>query len=150
MDIVLLGSALALIQFLLSIWIKARLESSIKAENDRLLEQYRYEVRAKEQAAKVAEYFSYYFRLKPDSSDADYRNANQLAWELALWLPADVYRKVAKAVATNDGQNNILSSLIEVRGLLLSKPGNLSADELFFHAPNAKALHEATETLPKI
>ena len=45
------------------------------------MEDYKYQIRAREQASKVAEYFSYYFRLKPDSSDADYRKANQLIWE---------------------------------------------------------------------
>ena len=78
---------IVVIQFLAAMWIKARLESSIKLENDRLAEEYKYEIRAKEQAAKIAEYFSYYFRLKADSSESDYRTANKLAWELALWLP---------------------------------------------------------------
>lgn len=73
-----------------------------------------------------------------------------MAWELALWLPEDIYRKVAKAVARNDEENNILSSIIEVRKVLLAEPGSLTAGELFFHAPNAKAQAEEIQTFPKL
>ena len=38
------------------------------SEKDRILEDYKYEIKAREQASKVAEYFSYYFRLRPDSN----------------------------------------------------------------------------------
>jgi len=86
-QLVLAVCGIGIIQLLAVMWIKARLDASIKSEKDRVLEEYKYEIRAREQAAKVAEYFSYYFRLKSDSSEADYRKANQLAWEMALWLP---------------------------------------------------------------
>jgi hypothetical protein len=135
MKLTLLFIALAFVQFLLAIWIKFRLEASIKAEKDRLLEEFKYQMRAKEQAAKVAEYFSYYFRLRETSSDEEYRRVNQLGWELALWLPTDVYREVSRAVRLNSDEHNILSSLIAVRKLLKSQPGDLSPNELFSHAP---------------
>lgn len=128
------------IQFLLMTWLKARLEASIKAEKDELLDEYKYDIRAKEQAAKVAEYFSYYFRLKADSSEADYRKANQLAWELALWLPEKTYNAIREAVANPNDKANILSALIAVRKLLIKNPGTLSQDNIFFHAPNARNL----------
>ena len=143
MELTLVTLSLAIIQSVLFVWLKSRLEASIKSEKDRLLEDYRYEMKVKEQAAKVAEYFSYYFRLTPTSSEADYRRANQLNWELALWLPEEVYRNVARGVARNDADHNILSSLIAVRKVLLVAPGNLTADDLVFHAPNAKSLAEA-------
>jgi hypothetical protein len=147
MELTILLGAIAILQLLSTIWLRTRLEASIRAEKDRLLEEYKYEIRAKEQAAKVAEYFSYFFRLKDTSSDEEYRRANQLGWELALWLPSDVYRQVSKAVSHNNSENNILSSLIAVRKLLLSQPGDLSANELFFHAPSARAIEEAMQQL---
>lgn len=139
-QVLLALSGLGVIQFLLATWLKARLEESIKAEKDRLLEEYKYDIKAKEQAAKVAEYFSYYFRLKADSSEADYRKANQLAWELALWLPEEIYNLVREAVADPNGEANILSALIAVRKILLKNAGMLNQDQIFFHAPNARNL----------
>ena len=146
-DIVATLCGIGAIQYVATTWLKARLEASIKSEKDRILEDYKYEIKAREQASKVAEYFSYYFRLRPDSSEADYRKANQLAWELALWLPEETYRLIAKAVATNTEEANILSALIAVRKLLLKSPGALTHDDIFFHAPNARELrneHEIT------
>ena len=137
MQLVLAVSGIGIIQFLAAMWIKARLEASIKSEKDRILEEYKYEIRAREQAVKVAEYFSYYFRLKADSSEADYRKANQLAWELALWLPEEIYILISKAVAKPNDEDNILSALVSVRKLLLKKPGALTQNDIFFHAPNA-------------
>ena len=102
------------------------------------LEKFRYEIKVREQAAKVAEYFSYYSRLQSTSSESDYRRANQLGWELALWLPEDVYRHIAKSVGDADLNHNILTSIIEVRKLLLKTPGSLTAEEIFSHFPGAK------------
>ncbi|EPC4026183.1 hypothetical protein ACRZOU_001923 [Aeromonas salmonicida] len=130
-------TGLAAIQFLLGYWFKARLTASIKDEKDRLMEEYKYEIKAREQASKVAEYFSYYFRLRSDSPEADYRKINQLTWELALWLPEDIYRHVTMAAAHNSEEHNIFSSLIAVRSLLLKNPGNLTQEEILFHAPGA-------------
>ena len=127
----------AAVQFVLGAWFKSRLDASIKAEKDRLMEEYKYQIKTREQATKVAEYFSYYFRLKPDSPEVDYRKANQLAWELALWLPEDIYRRVTKAVVNNSRENNIFTALISVRGLLLKEPGQLTHDDIPLHAPNA-------------
>lgn len=143
-------AGLLAVQWLLALWVKTRVEASIKAENDRRLEEYRYEIKTREQAAKVAEYFSYYFGLQSTSSEADYRRVNQLAWELALWLPEDVYRQVAKAVKHNDEDHNVLTSLIAVRKVLLQVPGSLSADELFLHFPNAKEKVKAAQTPPNL
>ena len=136
----------AAVQFVLGAWFKSRLDASIKAEKDQLMEDYKYQIRAREQASKVAEYFSYYFRLKPDSSDADYRKANQLIWELALWLPEDVYRHVTKAAANNSAEHNIFSALVSVRSLLLKAPGNLTQDDILFHAPNVNASKSTVPT----
>lgn len=127
----------AAIQFLLGYWFKARLTASIKDEKDRLMEEYKYEIKAREQASKVAEYFSYYFRLGSDKTEADYRKINQLAWELALWLPEDIYRHLRMAAVHNNKEHNICSSLIVVRSLLLKNPGNLTQDEILYHAPGA-------------
>ena len=72
---------IAALQFLLGIWIKSRLETSIKSEYDKLLEDYRFDLKAREQAAKVAEYMALAWKLRADSGEiAHYRRANQLVW----------------------------------------------------------------------
>jgi hypothetical protein len=133
----LAGITLAL-NGLFVLWLKTSFAASIKAKYDRRLEEFRYEVKVREQAAKVAEYFSYFYHLQSTSSESYYRRANQLGWELALWLPEDVYRHIAKAVDGPDPNHNILTSIIEIRKLLLQTPDSLTADEIFYHFPNAK------------
>jgi hypothetical protein len=139
-DALLVLTGIGVIQFLLGLWIKARLESSIKSEYDKLLEDYRFDLRAREQAAKAAEYIALARNLETTSTEADYRRANQLAWELALWLPDDLYRNLGKALASPSSDNNILSVLIEIRKLLLKTPGTLNDAEVIHHAPNVGAI----------
>ena len=138
-DALLVLAGLGVIQFLLGIWIKGRLESSIKSEYDKILEDYRFDLKTREQAAKAAEYMALARDLKPTSTEAEYRRANQLAWELALWLPDDLYRKLGKALAVQSSDNNILSVLVEIRKLLLKNPGTLNDNEVIHHAPNVGA-----------
>ena len=139
-DALLIVVGLGVIQFLLSVWIKSRLESSIKSEYDKLLEDYRFDLKSREQAAKAAEYIALARDLKPTASEADYRRANQLAWELALWLPDDLYRKLGMALTAPSSDNNVLSVLVEIRKLLLKRPGTLKDNEVIHHAPNVGAI----------
>ena len=142
----LILAGVGVIQFLLALWTKARLEASIKSEHDRLLEDYRFEQKAREQAAKAAEYLALASDLKPTSSDAEYRRANHLAWELALWLPDDLYRKLTRALTSPKSKdNNILAVLVEIRTLLLKSPGTLTDNEILHHAPNIGALRSLGE-----
>jgi len=74
--------------------------------------------------------------LKQRGPPEDYREANRLAWELAMWLPADVYRAMGQALANPDSENNPLSVVIEVRKVLLGDDsGNLTQDDIIHHAP---------------
>jgi len=136
MEILIIFTSLAILQFLLSIWIKSRLESSIKYEYDKFLEEYKYDIKVREQAARVSEYLALARRLKGKSEDSDYERANQLSWELAMWLPSDIYKKMVKAIASPDEKNNELTVVVEVRKLLLGdKAGDLTSDDIAHHAP---------------
>ena len=127
---------LAAIQCLIGLWIKARLEGSIKHEYDRKLEEFRYEIKVREQASKVAEYMEFARHLREDSKPADYQKANRLAWELAMWLPSDVYKRMAESLVNPNEQNNPLEVVIAVRKLLLDdKAGDLAADNILSHSP---------------
>jgi len=139
-DALFVLTGIGVIQFLIGLWIKARVESSIKSEYDKLLEDYRFDLRTREQAAKAAEYIALARNLKITSTEADYCRANQLAWELALWLPDDLYRSLGKALASPSPDNNILSVLIEIRKLLLKTPGTLNDAEVIHHGPNVGAI----------
>lgn len=81
---------LAALQFLVSLWLSERFKAQLQRETGVFLESIRWEVRVREQAAKVAEYMALARDLRESSSVDEYRRANQLGWELSLWLPADI------------------------------------------------------------
>lgn len=136
-DLFLITAIFSGLQFLSSIWIKSRLEGSIKHEYDRLLEEYKYEIEIRKQAARVSEYLALARRLKADSGDPDFEKANQLSWELAMWLPADIYRSMTKAIVNPSLSVNPLTVSVEVRRLLLGgKAGDLKPEDIAHHAPH--------------
>jgi hypothetical protein len=136
-DWVTVGGLIAVSQFLSSVWIKARLEASIKAEKDRQLEDYRYQIRVREQAGKAAEYLSLAWKLDATDSKEVYQRTNQLSWELALLLPANDYREMVQGLAHPTTEANFMETLVRIRKLLLSDPGNLTAENIAWHWPEA-------------
>ena len=75
--------------------------------------------------------------LKPDSADTDYQKANQMAWELAIWLPSQIYQSMSVALTAEDGENNSLSVAISVhKELLGTAAGTLTQRDVLHHAPN--------------
>jgi hypothetical protein len=135
---------LAALQFVIGMWIRSRLDASIKHEYDKTLEEFRYDMRVREQAAKVAQYMDLARNLRPESALEKYHEANRLAWELAIWLPADVYKRMAESIVNPNQQNNPLEVIIAVRQLLLrEQAGNLAAANVIHHAPGI-GRHRAT------
>jgi len=129
-------SLLGLLQFITSLWISERLKTSLQQETNEVLEKLRWDFKIREQGAKVAEYMALARNLRHDSSEEDYREANRLAWELAMWLPADVYRALAQALATPTEQFNPLTVTIQVRKILLgNSAGDLTSEHILQHAP---------------
>jgi hypothetical protein len=134
----LLGTvaSVATLQFLVSLWLTERFKASLQRENGAFLESLRWEMRVREQAAKVAEYMALVRDLGDSSTPEEYRRANQLAWELALWLPAETYRTLSKALTAPSEEVNALSVVAEVRRLLLEgRFGLLAQHEVLVHAP---------------
>jgi hypothetical protein len=116
-------------QLIATTWLKANIDNSIKFKYD-------IELRAKERAERVAEYMALATVLKESSSEKDYQKANQLSWELAMWLPADVYKSLGKALSKPDKKINPLSVVISVRKVLLDNTsGDLVQDDIIHHAP---------------
>lgn len=127
---------LGVLQYLVSILIHERLKTSLQKEHSAFLENLKWELKAREQAVRVAEYLALARNLKEDSPDPDFRKANQLSWELAMWLPEDIYREMVRAIATPKDNLNELTTVISVRKLLLiERAGNLAAGDIAHHAP---------------
>jgi hypothetical protein len=130
------GLIIVALQFLSGLWIKARLEGSIKYNYDKKLEQFRYEIKIREQAAKVAEYMELARNLRENSPESDYQKANRLAWELAMWLPSPVYKRMAESLLRPNKENNPLEVVVDVRRLLLGEnAGNLASNNILWHKP---------------
>lgn len=117
-------------------WILKRLNLSLQKEHTKFLDELQWDRKVQGQAEKVAEYLALAWRLEENSPKEDYRKANQLLWELAMWLPEDIYRKVIFAIAKPDTEINVLSAVVSARHLLLrDKAGNLTQDDIGAHAP---------------
>lgn len=59
-----------------------------------------------------------------------------MSWELAMWLPEDVYKSLGKAMSSPSKDINPLSVVIDVRKVLLSeKAGELTPEDVIHHAP---------------
>jgi hypothetical protein len=129
-------SLLGVAAFLGRNWFLARLNLSLQKEHSKFLEEIQWERKTREQAEKVAEYLAFARQLRKDSKEEDYIKANQLSWELAMWLPEEIYNETVKAIASPSNEVNELSVVIGVRKLLLKeKAGTLSPDNIAHHAP---------------
>lgn len=139
---IILGSSV-LTSFLLSMLflffetaITERIELSFEKDKEDYISDLAWETKAKERAEKVAEYLSLARSLTEESSEQDFRKANELSWELAMWLPSDIYKQVVFSIVKPTLDTNELTTIIEVRKLLLQdKSGNLTPDDIAHHAP---------------
>ena len=132
-----LGVFLLLIfQFLASLWFSERLKAELQKENAEFIEILKWDLKVREQAKRVAEYMALARRLTIASLETDYERANQLSWELAVWLPDEIYKQMTTAIMQSNPDVNELSVTISVRKILLGeKAGSLSAVDIAHHAP---------------
>jgi hypothetical protein len=129
---------LLVIQFLLATWLKARIEGSIRTEYDRQLtaykhefdkkiEDYRNDIRIREQAAKIADLLAYARWNQGTNGEAFDRKV----WELSLWLPTDICCQLSECLAKKRDIGSVKQILIDVRKLLLKdKAGELNAGNI--------------------
>jgi hypothetical protein len=110
------GILIVIATSLISMWIKTRLEESIKRIYAEKLEDYKRELSVRDQAARVAELLA----LVRSATSADIAKANQLAWELSLWLPAETVRRLAEHLTKAPNQSDHRPTLIEARRILLN------------------------------
>ena len=140
----LLGAVggLAALQFLITLWLGERFRAQMQKESSQFIESLKWDVRVREQAAQIAEYLSIARSLDGKNLPETYRKANELSWQLALWLPAETYRELLKHLTSQAGLQDY-SILISVRKSLLGeKAGDLAPGEVILHAPGI-AKHKA-------
>lgn len=130
--VILLGT----VQFLATLWVSERLKASLQKENAVFLEKIRWDIKVREQAERAAEYLSIAKDLKESDSSETYRRVNRLNWELAMWLPEDLYKAMMDAVAKPDENNNPLSVVVSIRQYLLGdSAGKIAQNDIGQHAP---------------
>ncbi|ENK3147319.1 hypothetical protein AB3D27_004674 [Vibrio alginolyticus] len=131
---------LGLIAFIAKNWLIERLKISLQKEHSKFMQELQWETKVREQAEKVAEYLALARQLNKNSTKEEFIKANQLSWELSMWLPEDVYKETVSAIANPNADTNELSTVIKVRSVLLKdKAGNLTQDSVAHHAPGIGA-----------
>jgi hypothetical protein len=127
---------LSIIAFLARNLFIEQLRLTLQKEHSKFLDELQWNRKVQEQAARVAEYLALARRLKKSSPETDYERANQLSWELAMWLPEEIYKQMTLAITQSDQDVNELSVAISVRKLLLGKKaGGLGPNDIAHHAP---------------
>jgi len=125
--------AILFLQFIFPFYITHH----FRKQNDKYVENLRWDFKVREQAARVAEYMAIARELKETDPPELYRKMNQLSWELAMWLPGHLYKSMSKSIVDlNDENNNPLTVVIAIREYLLNKKNTgLASEEILHHAP---------------
>ena len=85
---------------------------------------------------KVARYLVLAGTLDKNSAPDDYDMANELSLELAMVLPAAIYRAMVEAAAHPDGKVNPASVAVMMRREMLSLgEADLQPEQVAFHTP---------------
>jgi len=113
---------IAIAQVAATTWLKARLESSIKHEYDKRLEDLRFQFKQREQAAMIAELLAEWSSAPPDV-----KRLNQLSWEASLWLPPEIVAELAKVLCHSPDARSMKDLLVDVRRHIKGAPDGVEA-----------------------
>lgn len=117
--------------------LKLVVEAAVNQRFDKALEDYRLELKIREQAVSIATYAAIAHDLKADDSRETYQKANELSWQLFLLLPEDIYKKLGNGLIHVHDREQLVHALTDVRRMLLGeKAGSLGPDNIIVHAPN--------------
>jgi hypothetical protein len=133
--------------FLASQWV----ENSMRTHYEKQLEDYRQQIETRNRAALIAEYVSMWY-VSGQINDVNsmekiefYQRINKISFELALFLPAEIYRELGPALVKQPDAKTAGDILIDVRRHLLV-PGDLTADNIIYHWPKLKQLVEKAQS----
>ena len=118
------------VNLLLKYWVIARLEQSIKHEYDKKLEEYRFEMKKREQSSLIAQLFSNWLILKKD--EIRNRELNKLSFEMSLWLPDDVALEINKRLKNLDGARPAEELIVECRKIIQGTDTKLRPEDITF------------------
>lgn len=127
--------AFAFLQFISTIWIKSRLEQSLKYEYDKKLETFKKERELRQKASIVAEFLAEWTHERENT-----KRLNQLLWELTLYLPSAHVKKLKQCV---QGSADITANelLISIRNNLLKDTDKIEGNDVtFFPDPKNKEM----------
>jgi len=88
--------------------------------------------------ALLAEYLALASTLRADSPGPDFRRANQLAYQLAMELDADLWRIVLRGIASGT-VNDIWQAIFAAREISNAR-GKLTVADAVLHAPRVGAV----------
>lgn len=114
-DISLAIVLLAILQFLISLWLKSRLEASIKYSYERKMAEFQYELKIREHGTIIADFFSEWAK----GAAADMTKLRRLSMELSLLLPSELYKDFGKCTTYQPNGPNSNKLLIEIRKYIL-------------------------------
>jgi hypothetical protein len=120
------------VNILIKYWVKARLEQSIKHEYDKELEEYRFEMRKREQAAMIAELFSQWVIIKQKNDETRFRELNRLSFEMSLWLPDEIAVEINKRLKNLDTAKPAEALLLDCREIIQGEKSKLRPEDITF------------------
>lgn len=142
MAAIILAIAYLIIKYVVTNYFKESLKTEFQKEHSQFLEVLKWDSKVREQAVKVAEYLALARQLRVNADNGEYKNpnhpdykrANQLSWELAIWLPENVYKEMVNAVHSPNTNVNEITTIISVRKLLLGdQAGSLLPENILSH-----------------
>ena len=87
-------------------------------------------------SAVIAEYLALASHLRLDSPEADYRRANSLSLQLAMWLDEKLYKQIVLSIVNPTPNCNPGTVAISIRkAFLLENAGSLNESDIACHAP---------------
>ena len=130
----LLGSTfivllLGIIQFLLSNWIRIRLEQSIQHEYAKKLEDYKFSNVERQKAEMIATFFAKWIKYRGKERDFlndkelidYYEELNKMSLEITLWIKDEqVLNEIMSRTQLKDGVGDIFSITTKIRKLILN------------------------------
>ncbi|SRR6266705_3309978 len=117
----------AIIQFLLAEWIKIRLLKSVEHAYQKKLEDYKSDIRLRENAARIAEALARYHY----GDGKDQKGFIQLIWELSIYLPEDIVKDLSIHLVEHQKKNTDPKDLlVKVRKLFHGKNDSIIPENL--------------------
>lgn len=135
------------IQFLLSIWIKARLEKSIQHEYDKKLEDYKFSQVERQKAEMIATFFAKWIKYRGKERDFlndkelidYYEELNKMSLEITLWIKDEqILNEIMSRTQLKDGVGDIFAITVKIRKLILDLKNDKFDPENITRWPNSE------------